>query len=151
MHTLALLIRDPRLDALIERLRRADEDWYARGREDGLAWSLAYATRTDLRRAAELADVDGNTLGLSLIHDEEAAVTQKRPPALPGFEQLGDVWTRQRRWVLRDLGLDAEPADDDDASTAVQRALEQADDAAYLEGWCGALCELWAAASPALR
>jgi hypothetical protein len=144
-------IADPTVAQLMQRLKGAREQWYERGHEDGKQWGVERATRDNLVTVAEeLARCDGRKLAVSL--KDPVGYEEPELPLLPGFPGgLHALRERKKVWLLRDFGLEREPARGDPEYAPFNAAFDKADDGAYLEGWRDALLELWRAVKPALR
>lgn len=151
-------VADPKIAHLLQRLQGTKDLWYHRGHEDGLAWGVEHATRSDLQTAAnELDSCDGTQLALALERSDDEDDQRNVLPMLPGIDGLGRLWKKTDPWVLRDLQIEKEPAYGSYGSKVAEtrsrfdEARAAADDHAYLEGWRDALVELWKAVAPALR
>ena len=134
-------IADPRVAALVERLRGTKEEWYQYGHEDGQEWGLESATR------AAFAWVGGHTA--SAMEAELSAYDKAEPydqPSLPPVVGAARAAFLQR--VRHKAEVDASGAVPYSRQAAVE---EKADRAAYMAGWFDALTELHKAISPALR
>jgi len=142
-------VADPKIIRLLDRLKGAREQWYERGHSDGLDWATEVASRADLQLVGvDLRGVDGREMAITL--DDETGEGDDRP-RLPGFDNMGSLYLKERPWAVRDLGLEEEPHHTDTNYAAFCHVLQKADDAAYLEGWRDALVELWDAVAPVLR
>jgi hypothetical protein len=125
-------VADPRIAAMVERLRSKQEKWYSLGYEDGIAWGTEKATREDLRIAKEeLEGFPGWALMAARIDYEETDADHEYnlqlPNAdLPGLMGADDLDQQVKKHV--------EPG---------QRPNKDVDRDAYAEGWRDALIALW--------
>ncbi len=136
-------VADPKIVRLLERLGGARERWYEHGHEDGIEWATEKATRVELLDVAEFKTLD-------VRYVREALSQQFR---VDGDRRYLDVAIRVEFWVLRDLGLELNVnlVEGSDVHTRYMKAVTEADDAAYLEGWRDAVVEMWDAVAPALH
>jgi hypothetical protein len=122
-------LADPRVERLLQRLQSTRGSWYLRGQKDGEEWAVDRATREELEAA----------------HDAFALDVGSLVDLLPQSFSLDD---RLSYWVAEDSDETAVP--EYQHSQGYWRALEGVDKESYLQGWWGAVRELWETVSSVL-
>jgi hypothetical protein len=149
---------DPLVAQMLQRLQTAHETWRRRGSEDGRRWAAERATLDDLLTMAR-ARVE--VLYRSVIDPPEPGEDAPTPgKALPDSFSLARAIGR---WVDEDLKGAGDPRPPQPAAGLPERRAEYAEDdarraaeerveySAYLEGWTGAVAEMWEIAQNAVR
>jgi hypothetical protein len=124
---------DPKVQRMLERLQSHQEKWYRRGYEDGENWAVEEARAEELRLMGEEWEDDGE-----YDLDEEAW-------------QSVEAGKRIERWVLGDLEKSGTAGSRGRNSDAYEKARDQADEWAYMNGWHMAVRDLWGKVAPMLR